>query len=116
MEAFLILVLIALFYVIMRASTKLRSASEDRAGAISGVGSALTIKRSQPQRLVVKLNKDAVEKGRALLTAGEDFDSVCRAIEPEYANWGALQQQVFQRAMKALLETQLVPGTSSHVT
>ena len=116
MEAFLILVVMVLFYMIMRASTKLRSASEDHAEAISGVGGTLTVKRSQPQRLVVKLDKDAVEKGRALLTAGKDFDSVCREIEPEYASWGMLQQQVFQKAMKTLLKTQLVPGTSSPVT
>jgi hypothetical protein len=66
--------------------------------------------------LVVKLNNETVQKARALLSTGQDLESVCREIEPAYANWSFPQQQGFRRAMETVLKTQLGAGTSSRTT
>ena len=56
--------------------------------------------------MVVRLKGDALQKAQTLLATGKDMDSVCREIDPEYASWESLRQQMFQRAMKALLKSQ----------
>jgi hypothetical protein len=37
--------------------------------------------------LVVKLDTDSIRRAHDLLSAGQDLESVCREIEPEYVNW-----------------------------
>ena len=53
---------------------------------------------------VVMMGIDAMRKAQDLITAGKDMDSVCREIEPEYANWGSVQQQVFRKMLEAVLK------------
>ena len=49
------------------------------------------------------------------------MDSVCREINPEYASWGSLKQQMFQKAMEAVLNPRvkqpasfLIPWQTRH--
>jgi hypothetical protein len=68
--------------------------------------SSITIKRTVTVKepLVVRLDKDAIQKARILMSTGRDLESVCREIEPGYQNWGFAQQQGFRKAMETLLE------------
>jgi hypothetical protein len=34
------------------------------------------------------------------------MDSVCREINPDYASWGSLKQQMFRKAMEAVLKSE----------
>ena len=56
--------------------------------------------------IVVRLKGDALQKAQTLLATGKDMDSICREINPEYASWGSLRQQMFQKAMEAVLKSQ----------
>jgi hypothetical protein len=138
--AVIILVIVVPVYMIMKESTKLRSGREDDLDAISGedsavnrrtrfglrvslnpsvkigrnvpVGEPFTVKVSGGEPLVLKLDNDAIQKVRDLLSAGNDLDRVCREIEPAYANWGFVQQCAFKKAMELLLEVQQSAGIS----
>ena len=77
-----------------------------RFGQELSTGNPLVMKVSAKDSLVVKLDKDAIQKARGLLSAGSDLDSVCREIEPAYANWGFLGQEAFRKALEILLKTQ----------
>jgi hypothetical protein len=70
------------------------------------VGPSITIKRTitVKEPLVVRLDKDAIQKARILVSTGRDLESVCREIEPSYQNWGFAQQQGFRKAMETLLK------------
>jgi hypothetical protein len=70
------------------------------------VGPSITIKRTitVKEPLVVRLDKDAIQKARILVSTGRDLESVCREIEPGYQNWGFAQQQGFRKAMETLLK------------
>jgi len=56
--------------------------------------------------MVVRMKSGALQKAQTLLATGKDMDSVCREINPEYASWGSLRQQMFQKAMEAVLKSQ----------
>jgi hypothetical protein len=56
--------------------------------------------------MVVRMKAGALQKAQTLLATGKDMDSVCREINPEYASWGSLRQQMFQKAMEAVLKSQ----------
>lgn len=109
-----ILALVVPFYKMMRASTELRGRAEDAIKANSGA--SLTVKRSARESLVVRLNKDAVQKARDLLRAGNDLESVCREIEPAYANWRDVQQQAFRRAIEMVLNAEPTAQNSPQIT
>ena len=139
-----ILCVVVPLYMMMKASTQVRTRREDEMAAISGVdttanpkprfglglslnpsinirravsvGPSATVKVTTSQPLVVKLDKDAVQRARDLLTAGGDLDSVCREIEPEYANWISLQQRAFRKALETVLGVEQGAGTSTQVT
>jgi hypothetical protein len=110
-----IFVMLAVFYRMTRASRDLR----DRAEAMmadSGASLALGVKASGGKSLVVRLNKDTVQKARELLRAGNDLESVCREIEPEYGNWRTLQQHAFRRAIEMVLSAEPTAQNSSQIT
>ena len=56
--------------------------------------------------MVVRMKAGALQKAQTLLATGKDMDSVCREINPEYASWGSPRQQMFQKAMEAVLKSQ----------
>jgi len=56
--------------------------------------------------MVVRMKAGALQKAQTLLATGKDMDSVCREINPEYASWGSVRQQMFQKAMEAVLKSQ----------
>jgi hypothetical protein len=60
----------------------------------------------QQEPMVVRMKSGALEKAQTLLATGKDMDSVCREINPEYASWESLRQQMFQRAIEAVLKSQ----------
>ena len=70
---------------------------------IPGGSAKVTLKE---ESIVVRLKADAVQKAQTLLAAGKDIDSVCHEINPEYASWGSHKQQMFQKAMEAVLKSQ----------
>jgi len=108
--AIIVLAVLVAFYRMIKASTNLPGMGEDRAEALSRGDSTGAVKAPRRQTLTVKLDKGALQKARELLNTGSDLDSVCRAIEPEYASWASLQQQIFRRAMETLLNTQRAAG------
>jgi hypothetical protein len=55
---------------------------------------------------VVKMESNALRTAQDLLSAGKDMDSVCREINPEYAQWGSIQQQLFRKTMESVLKSQ----------
>ena len=63
-----------------------------------------------------KLDKDALQKVRDSLSAGKDLDTVCREIEPPYANWSAIRQEVFRKALDMMLKSQQPPANPSQIT
>jgi hypothetical protein len=56
--------------------------------------------------MVVRMKAGALQKAQTLLATGKDIDSVCHEINPEYASWGSHKQQMFQKAMEAVLKSQ----------
>ena len=80
-------------------------ASYTRTGrfGIRGGSIKFTVKE---EPMVVRLKGGALQRAQTLLATGKDMDSVCREINPEYASWGSLRQQIFQRAMEAVLKSQ----------
>jgi hypothetical protein len=56
--------------------------------------------------MVVRMKAGALQKAQTLLASGKDIDSVCHEINPEYASWGSHKQQMFQKAMEAVLKSQ----------
>ncbi len=68
------------------------------------------------ESLFIKLNNDAIQKLRDSLSAGKDLDAVCREIEPAYANWGYIQQEVFRKALDTMLKSQRPATNPSQIT
>jgi hypothetical protein len=66
--------------------------------------------------LVVRLDRDSIQKARDLLNAGQDLESICHEIEPAYANWSFPQQQGFRKAMETVLKAKQGAGISSRTT
>jgi hypothetical protein len=127
-----ILVFVVPLVMMLRASTEVRRETGNEMEATSGVdgtgnrksrfrvgfsispsiefnrgapaGKHLTVKVSTSEPLVIKLDHDAVQKARSLLSTGSDMDSICREIEPAYGDWLAVQQHAFQKAVEALLK------------
>jgi hypothetical protein len=54
---------------------------------------------------VVKMGNDDLRKAADLLRAGADLDTICRQLNPEYAQWGALQQRLFRMTMEKVLKS-----------
>ena len=67
-------------------------------------GSSKFTAKEEP--MVVRMKSGALQKAQTLLATGKDIDSVCREINPEYASWGSPRQQMFQKAMEAVLKSQ----------
>ena len=61
---------------------------------------------AKEEPMVVRMKACALQKAQTLLATGKDMDSVCREINPEYASWGSHRQQMFQKAMEAVLKSQ----------
>ncbi len=53
---------------------------------------------------VIRMDNDAVRKAQDLLKSGKDLDLVCREIEPDYANWDSIRQQLFRTTLEAVLK------------
>lgn len=60
---------------------------------------------------VYKLDTNALQQAQDLLRGGKEIGSVCREINPEYANWGSIQQQLFQKTLEAVLKSQGSSGS-----
>jgi hypothetical protein len=99
----IILAVVVPLYKMMRASTDVRDLARDAMMANSGASLSLTAKGFAGKSLVVKLDKDTVQKARDLIRAGADLESVCHEIEPAYADWRTIQQQAFRRAIEMVL-------------
>jgi hypothetical protein len=99
----LVIVVLVPFYKMMKASTEFRDRAVDAIKTNSAGSLALAVKRSGGGSLVVRLNKDAVQMARDLFRDGNDLESVCRKIEPAYANWRIVQQQALRRAIEMVL-------------
>ena len=67
-----------------------------------------TVRTSEPT--VVRMENDAIQKAASLLVSGKDMDSVCAEINPDYANWGSLQKQLFRKTMEEVLKSQPSKG------
>jgi hypothetical protein len=109
-----VIMIAVVIYKMMRASTDLRFRAGD--SIKPNPGGSLTVKRSAKESLVIRLNKDALEKSRELLRAGADIESVCREIEPAYANWRIVQQQAFRRAIEMMLKAEPTAQNSPQIT
>ncbi len=112
----IVVILAVVVYRMMRASTELRVRAADVINANSSAGLALSVKRSGRETLAIRLDKDAIQKARDLLRAGNDPESVCREIEPAYANWRNVQQQAFQRAIEMVLKAEPTAQNSPQIT
>jgi hypothetical protein len=66
--------------------------------------------------IFIKLDKDAIQKVRDSLSAGKDLDALCREIEPAYANWGYIQQEVFRKALDMMFKSQKPAINPSQIT
>jgi hypothetical protein len=110
-----ILAVVVPFYRMMRASTELRDRAEDAIKANSGANLTLAVKGSARESLVIRLNKDALQKASDLLRVGNDLESVCREIEPEYPNWRIVQQQAFRRAIEMVLKAEPTAQNSPQI-
>lgn len=73
-----------------------------------------TVTMGEP--VLIKLDNDALQKGRDLLNAGNDLDTVCREIEPAYANWGFIEKEAFRKAMEMMLKQSPPAATVSQTT
>jgi hypothetical protein len=60
---------------------------------------------------VVKMETNALQQAQDLLNGGKDMDAVCREINPEYAKWGSIQQQLFRKTLEAVLKSQRSTGS-----
>jgi heme/copper-type cytochrome/quinol oxidase subunit 4 len=67
-----------------------------------------TERTSEPT--VVRMENDDLQKAASLLVSGKDMDSVCAEINPDYANWGSLQKQLFRKTMEEVLKSQPSKG------
>jgi hypothetical protein len=85
----------------------LRRAMRVRLSAKRGTNPSATIRGNvtKGESLVVKLDKDSIQKARLLLSTGKDLESVCSELEPGYPNWGYIQQQMFRKAMERVLKS-----------
>jgi hypothetical protein len=45
---------------------------------------------------IIKLDQAEISTARELKKTGKDLDSICRAVEPNYAGWGSLQEMLFR--------------------
>jgi mannose/fructose/N-acetylgalactosamine-specific phosphotransferase system component IID len=81
---------------------------QTRTGLFGSLGSAIKIAKTVTveEPTVMRMDGDAVQKAQLLLATGKDMDSICREINPEYASWGSFRQQMFQKAMEAVLKAQ----------
>jgi|HubBroStandDraft_6_1064221.scaffolds.fasta_scaffold48160_2 hypothetical protein len=68
------------------------------------------------ESIVIRLDNDAIQKVRDSLSAGQDLDAVCREIEPAYANWGYIQQEIFRKALDMMLKSQKPASNPSQIT
>jgi hypothetical protein len=73
----------------------------------NGTSIRRTLTTGEP--LVVRLDNDAINKARLLLSTGKDLESVCRELEPGYGNWGSVQQRMFRKAMEKVLKMKVGP-------
>ena len=97
----IILAIVTPFYGVLKSIKRVRSLAD---GAIkAGMDVTVRMEKSTAKSVVIKLNKDAVERARDLLRAGGSIESVCQEIEPEYANWQAPQKTAFRRAIQMVI-------------
>lgn len=68
----------------------------------------VTERTSEPT--IVRMENDDIQKAASLLLSGKDMDSVCAEINPDYANWGSLQKQLFRKTMEEVLKSQPSKG------
>ena len=78
----------------------------DARTGLSGIhrGSIKFTVKEEP--MVVRLKTGTLQKAQTLLATGKDIDSICREINPEYPSWESHKQQMFQKAMQAVLKSQ----------
>lgn len=112
----IILALVVPFYRIMRASTELRDRGGDAIKMNSGASLTLGVKSPARESLVVRVNKDVIQRARDLIGAGNDLESVCCEIEPGYANWQIAKQRAFRRAIEMMLTAEPAVQNSTQIT
>lgn len=78
-----------------------------------GSASSIEIKRTVMMKdpIIIKLGNDALRQARDRVSAGEDLDTICREIEPAYADWGTIRKEAFRKMMGMVLKQQ--PGAAS---
>src|SRR5579863_7448153 len=80
-----------------------------------GSASSIEIKRRVVMKdpIIIKLDKDALQRVRDRVSAGEDLDAVCTEIEPAYADWGAIRKEAFRKMMEMVLQQQQSATTAT---
>jgi len=82
-----------------------------RPGAVKIESGNITETVTVGEPTVVKMETNTLQQAQDLLNAGKNMDAVCREINPEYAKWGSIQQQLFRKTMEAVLKSQLFTGS-----
>jgi hypothetical protein len=62
---------------------------------------------------IFKMDADALQRARGLISAGMNIDAVCREINPAYASWGMIEQGLFRKVIEALLKQQGAGGIAT---
>jgi hypothetical protein len=68
-----------------------------------GVKISETVTVTEPT--VVKMGNDEIKQAADLLRGGSDMDTVCRQINPDYAQWPKLQQRLFRMTLEKVLRS-----------
>jgi hypothetical protein len=62
---------------------------------------------------VIKMDADALQRARGLISAGMNIDAVCREINPAYASWGMIEQGLFRKVIEAVIKQEGTGGIST---
>jgi len=62
---------------------------------------------------VIKIDADALQRARGLISAGMNIDAVCREINPAYASWGMIEQGLFRKVIEAVIKQEGTGGIST---
>jgi hypothetical protein len=62
---------------------------------------------------VIKMDADALQRARGLISAGMNIDAVCREINPTYASWGMIEQGLFRKVIEAVLKQEGAGGVAT---
>lgn len=70
------------------------------------------------ESVALRIDNDQLQKLRERFNAGEDIETICREIEPGYATWGLIKQEIFRKAIEMILKAKSGSGAqiSSRIT